>query len=181
MKKTIVVLATLFAATALASAIKVWAPGDTLSSTDLNSNFSHIHGLMVGGHGARLVNADVNASAAIEHSKLATPGVLPKSVFTIGSDVSPCTAGTCTLSGYAGSVTSATWSATGTYEVTIPARSNSLYGVLVTPQFCTGSANCMCFLPDGKTTTSFNVKCIVPNTAATINAVVSVLIFDDNN
>lgn len=56
---------------AFAGSIKSWSNGQTLTAADLNANFNHIHGLMVGGHGARLVDADVSGSAAIASSKLA--------------------------------------------------------------------------------------------------------------
>ena len=76
-----------------ASAIKSWSTGEVISSSDLNTNFSHLHATMVGGHGARLVNADVSSSAAIAHSKLATPALLPKAWSNVASTcaATPCT------------------------------------------------------------------------------------------
>lgn len=67
-------VALLLAFVAWSSPIKTWVSGDALTVADLNSNLFHIHSLMVGGHGARLVNADVSASAAISISKLEGSG-----------------------------------------------------------------------------------------------------------
>lgn len=51
--------------------IRTWLPGDIITAADLNSALGHIHSTMVGGHGARLVNGDVAATANIAVSKLA--------------------------------------------------------------------------------------------------------------
>ncbi len=67
----VILALTIFATLATAGAIKSWASGETLHSADLNANFNHIHNLMVGGHGARLVDADVSSSANIAQSKIA--------------------------------------------------------------------------------------------------------------
>lgn len=98
---------------AYAGAIKVWSSYETLTASDLNANFAHIHNTMVGGHGARLVNADVSPSAAIASSKLASGAGIPRSWVTFGTT---CTSGTCTLDDSFG-VTSVTWTATGQYAV----------------------------------------------------------------
>src|SRR3990172_5536886 len=89
---------------ALAGSIKRWSSTETFTSTDINANFTHIHKTMVGGHGARLVNADVSSSAAIAHSKVATPALLSKAWANIascdGSQASDSL--TCTLSAGSG-------------------------------------------------------------------------------
>ena len=51
--------------TAEASSIKVWTFNEVLKASDLNNNFAHIHNTMVGGHGARLVAADVATSLSV--------------------------------------------------------------------------------------------------------------------
>lgn len=66
---------------ATAGSIKVWSNGETVKASDLNSNFSHVHT----GVDAPIVNADISASAAIAHSKLATPGLIPKAWARVGS------------------------------------------------------------------------------------------------
>lgn len=115
------------AAFAIAGPIKVWGPGETLTSTDLNANFQHIHNLMVGGHGPRLVNADVSANAGISHSKLATPALLPK-MWTI---VANCTVTPCTMSEGSG-VSSVSRTTTGTYVVNYTSRVNATAAPILT-------------------------------------------------
>lgn len=102
-------------------AIKTWSTGETLTSADLNANFAHIHNLMVGGHGGRLLDADVNAGAAIASSKLAGYRLLPRAWVQVGDPTSGgavCAAGTCTLAAQQ-NVTSVAWVSTGVYNVTL--------------------------------------------------------------
>lgn len=152
-----VLLAALVAALALASPIKVWSTGETVSVTDVNGNFAHIHNTMVGGHGPRLVDADVSSSAGIQLSKLADRQLLPR----MWVDVATCSTSTCTLNGRypAGSpgVTSVTRSATGTYTVNFTARVSAVNAVAV--QSTTGSAFKTCSVT-GRTTSSVSVGCI---------------------
>lgn len=68
----------LIPAVAAASTIKTWSGGETVRATDLNANFSHLHSNLGHGHGAVITNSDVSASAAIAHTKLATPTLVPK-------------------------------------------------------------------------------------------------------
>jgi hypothetical protein len=65
-----IAVALLLTMVAVASPIKVWIQGDALTSADLNANFQHIHNLMVGSHGPRLVDGDVSSSAGIKYSKM---------------------------------------------------------------------------------------------------------------
>src|SRR5687767_8565450 len=44
-------------------AIKSWSTGETIGNAEMNANFTHIHTNMVGGHGGRLTDIDVSASA----------------------------------------------------------------------------------------------------------------------
>lgn len=135
-------------------AIKSWSSGETLRSTDLNANFSHIHGLMVGGHGARLVDADVSSSAALSHSKLATPALVPKAWARINANCAfPCSETITAGSGV--SVISHT--ATGVWTVTwTTARPTSPYGVLVGHH---GPARTDCY-SDTFSTTLVAVRCV---------------------
>lgn len=172
----------LFAGLTTAATIRTFVSGDIITAADLNANFSHIHNLMVGGHGARLVNADVSANAVIAHSKMATPGVLPKAIFIIGSGVTPCSAGTCTVTGAAGATTSSVVYVTpGIYTATwTAARTNSVYLVQLTSQYCAAGAGCFCSLQTGTSTTAFTVLCTDAAGTAT-NAVVGVTVMDDSN
>lgn len=77
MKRLVAGLA-LVATVAVGASIVTWLPGDTLTVAQLNSNFSHIHSTMVGGHGPRLVDSDVNASANIDIAKLSSSEGLPR-------------------------------------------------------------------------------------------------------
>lgn len=140
MKKSLILFGLVLAAAAFAGSIKTWSTGDTLRTADLNSNFQHIHNTMVGGHGARLVDADVSATAAIAHSKLASPALVPKAW---GATTGVCGAGTCGIAASSG-VTSVTWSSTGIYNITLsytPTDAN--YAVLITSS--TDSTYCIAF------------------------------------
>lgn len=118
MKRWYIGAALFIATVALAGPIKVWVAGETITASDINANFAHIHNLMVGSHGARLVNADVSASAAIAHSKLATPALLPKA---IGARVLPCDGGTCTWNVNSGFTSTFVRTFAGQYTLTLVA------------------------------------------------------------
>lgn len=151
-----------------AGAIKTWSNGETLKSADLNANFNHIHNLMVGGHGARLVNADVSTTAAIAHSKLATPALVPKAWAALSAT---CTSGTCSL-GDSSQVTTITFSATGVYNVTLAyAPTDTNFLVNVTPRatgtFTTPTSAPICFVTSTSTTAPhIQVSCVTTTTTA---------------
>lgn len=167
----------IFGGIAGASSIKVWVAGETLSVADLNSNFAHIHNLMVGGHGGRLMNADVNASAAIAHSKLATPALVPKA---FAAQEAVCDGGTCVpaVESRMGNVTR---TGTGVYTVAIsPSLVNTDYAVIVTPKGC-AAANSTCACRDSAhNTNGVEIACYDMAGTAT-DAAFSVLIMDNNN
>lgn len=162
---------------ALGGAIKVWTTGETLRSADLNSNFAHIHNTMVGGHGARLVDSDVSASAAISHSKLATPVLIPKvAAYVTGSASTSCVTDPC-LASPASGVTSVTRTSTGLYEVTLTvARADTRYGVVVS----SGAAlNIHCNGTGPISTTVFRVSCQTASTGAAADASFTFMLIDD--
>jgi hypothetical protein len=167
-------LVVVFAATyANATSIYSWSSGEVLTSAKLNSNFAHIHNSMVGGHGARLVDSDVSASAAISSSKLAARYLIPTAWAKVGAGSTACSTGTCSLDDSSG-VTSVTWSSTGTYAITVPAQSDSTYAVVTSTQtadtVCTGIA---------ASSTSAQVVCrTVAGSPAASNAVFSFIILD---
>lgn len=139
--KTLTFVLALSGAVAIAGAIKTWGSGEVLTSSDLNATFAHIHNTMVGGHGARMVDADVSASAAITHSKMATPALLPKAWAMVGS---ACVATPCTILAGSG-ISGITRSSAGSYVITWSvARADANYGVLCTaigfPNVCTLTA-----------------------------------------
>lgn len=164
-----------------AGAIKTWASGEVLTASDLNTVFQHIHNTMVGGgHGARLVDADVNATAGITHSKMANPGLLPK---TWAIWKTACLIGTtpCVPS-VASGVTDVVWNATGDYSVRlVSGRPNNLYFPVVSAYSATG-ADTVCApygLGTGTTFGSFGVKCYTTGVAA--DAAFGFILVDDNN
>lgn len=164
------------AALAFAGPVTTWASGDVITASAISANFTHIHATMVGGHGPRLMNSDVNASAAISHSKLATPALLPKVWGTINA-YSDAGISVAASSG----VSSATYSGAGQYTVNLSTtRSNAVYGVVVSAQ-TGGSGHCGY---DSRTTSSFTVQCIlVPvdgGVAALSDFPFSFVLMDDN-
>jgi hypothetical protein len=160
-----------------AGSIKTWTT-ETLRYSDLNSNFEHIHNTMVGGHGARLVDADVSSSAAISHSKMATPALLPKAWANMNN--AACAAGNCTLNASSG-VSSVAFSATGRYTVTLSTtRANANYAVVLTDVY-TGSALARCVINAAKSTTGFSVACFNTNTGADINSAFDFVVMDNDN
>ena len=169
---TVAVISLVLGAYAYAGSINTFATGETISASALNANFNHIHNTMVGGHGARLVNSDVSTSAAISHSKLATPALLPKA----WAYVSACTTGTCTLAASSG-ITSITAGGTdGTYTVVLPARSDTNYGFLVFP---IGVVDMVCFGEPVISTSQFSFDCETHAGVATDTGF-TVMVLDNN-
>lgn len=158
-----------------ASPIHVWVNGETLTHTDINSNFSHIHSLMVGGHGPRLMNSDVNASAAIAHSKMATPAVLPKLWASVTATCA--TPATCTIVDDSGIASITGPGATdGEYLVTFDsARATANYAAIVSMYGGTLDGTCHA---TAQTTTTVTVKCATASTGVALDAAFSILIMD---
>ncbi len=164
---------------AIAGPIHTWQVGEVITSTDLNAAFSHIHNTMVGGHGPRLVNSDINSGAAISHSKLAAPSLLPKVWISVDCATTP---GTCTeLSGTGASVTYG--GATGFSSIAFDvARTNNVFGSIVSAETTEGYA----CVTTGHTSSSATVKCTRSNpdagvTDALVNANYTYMLLDDNN
>jgi hypothetical protein len=169
--------AVLLAAVAGAGSIKVWSTGEYITSTDINANFAHIHNQMVGGHGARLVNADVSSAAALSHAKLATPALVPKSwvvIATCAGATDGGSGGTCTLAD-SSNITSVTAGTTGNYTVTFPARGSANYGVLVNSHTSLGSCG-----PTTRSTTTVGVYCWNSSNAAA-DSIFTLMILDTEN
>lgn len=142
-------------------AIHTWSSGETLTSSDLNANFAHIHNYMVGGHGGRLVNADVSASAAIASTKIQYGGGIAKSHVGVyvacGCGAAPCF---CTLNNPY-NVTSVQKTATGTYRVTWNFTAAKTPNVQVTT--VTSGNICTTATP---TTTTVDITCVDLDTPA---------------
>lgn len=165
MKKIVLVTVAIVSTLAFAGAIKTWNNGDTLSAADITANFQHIHNSMVGGHGARLVDADVSATANISASKL---GTIPASKVTGYQGLAKafvivqatCNApGACTMVN-AYNVTSVTRGAgAGVYTLTMTTTPTFQSAVMVTPTLNT--VLCSVSVPAGAV---FTITCV--NTAA---------------
>ena len=166
--------AAFFAFGVVASPIHVFNSGDAMTSSDINANFSHIHSTMVGGHGPKLVNADVNASAAIAHTKLATPALLPKLWW---SGTTACAATPCASADSSGFGT-VTRSAAGTYLANFSVtRIDANYGIWITT-LASGQTNC---IPTSRNAGSVQIGCVNTSTGAATDASFSILILDSNN
>jgi hypothetical protein len=159
------------------SSIKSWASGEALTASDLNANFSHIHTTMVGGHGARLVNADVSATASISHSKMETPALLPKGTWN-GS--AACTSGMCSGTGY-GKLASVERTALGAYKVSFTTTlTDTSYTVLAAWNSAGAHADTVC-MPATKTTTAYYLSCYSHAAAASDDVTLDIVLFDNNN
>lgn len=169
----VVIVGLFLASVAGAGAIHTWANGDTLTAKDLNANFNHIHRNMVGGHGPRLVNADVSATAAISKQKIANGDAVPKG--WIISKTAGC-GGTCTIDAHGGFATvGLVSSGAGTMAFTFtPARTNNNYAVIVSAY----NSGDLCW-SETYTTTGFTIGCQDSGGAATKEGF-SLVLFDDN-
>lgn len=167
-----------------AGPVKVWSSGEILTAGDINANFSHIHNLMVGGHGARLVNADVSATASIAHSKLATPTLIPKAVAqisTICNVVGACpTAFNVGFSGVAATTT------TGAYRFTFSnARPNTDYVVSI-PIHINATVNIPYCYVTTYNTASFDVQCLSSSSPTSMSTMsntpqrIGVVVYDND-
>ncbi|MFT3866841.1 MAG: hypothetical protein QM729_21470 [Solirubrobacterales bacterium] len=118
----------LLATAAVAGSIKVWTAGEYITAADLNANFTHLHNTMVGGHGPRLINADVASNANIATSKLAAASYIPKGWARI------LTTGPAVGTGVGVSAVSRP-GGTGIYRLTVPtAPSITYYSAQATPE-----------------------------------------------
>lgn len=175
-------LAILVATTmALAGPIHTWSVGEVITSVDLNAALSHIHGTMVGGHGPRLVNSDVSGSAAIAHTKLAGPSLIPKVWANVDCETTP---GSCPILAGSG-VSSVTYSGTGDYSVNLTtARTNAVYGVLISSNsIVVGYTLCS---SNTQGVSAITIRCAKgnPDAGATdlpSNSIFTIAILDDNN
>lgn len=153
-------------------ALKVWSTNERIQAVDLNGNFSQHETTKIGG-GVQASNSDISASAAIAHSKLATPALVPKAWTYISAT---CAAGTCTA-GDSSQVTSITFNATGIYNVNLaytPANAN--FAPVVTSH--TANVYCITTGPFATVAPQFNVRCYTDTTGAATNASFSVLVMD---
>lgn len=152
--------------------LHTWGTGDVLRATDLNGNFTALNNGKVGG-GVQLVNADVSNSAAIAHSKLATPALVPKAWARVGS--AACAASPCTVAD-SSQVTSIARTGAGVYTVTLsytPANAN------FAPLPASHTVNVHCITDTLATAApQITIRCYTDTTGAATDAAFSVLVMD---
>ncbi len=180
------VAAFLFAAFAWGGAIKTWSSNDTLTSADLNANFQHIHNLMVGGHGARLVDADVSASAAIAQSKISGLNHMAAKAWTNLPTTNSCNIGSYSTNCgtlYGSGVTSIIQTAIGTYSVTLSYTPTDIhYAVIATVVEVGGAQGRVCTVDDLNTSApQFTLRCFdLATPGAAVAPGLNILVLDDN-
>ena len=175
MKKLVVFVLSLFAGYAISGPVHTWTSGEYITAADLNAAISHLHASVGRGHGAVLTNADVSGSAAIGHSKLATPALLPKSWVSVDA----CASSPCTIIDSSG-VSGVTRTSAGVYVVTYTvARSSSAYGVFGQAFHTTAATFCH---TTAKTATNATVSCIDgANPHAAVDSGFGLLVMDTEN
>lgn len=154
----------LIPAVAVASSIKTWSSAETIRASDLNSNFSHLHSNLGHGHGTIITNADVSATAAIAHTKMATPALLPKAWGRVVSCDQSAASGTTCGTMYDNGVAFVSSSASIYFNVFLDALpSTANFGVIVStgdPQIvCAASTYAVGTLYPTVTTPQFRVYC----------------------
>ncbi len=183
MKKIVTIIVLFVWSVAYASTIKTWSNGETVKAVDLNANFTHIHNTMVGNHGARLVNADISATAAIAHTKLATPALLPKAwAYVAPTCDGAAAAGTaCTVADSSGVTGIASNGTAGQYRVNLSySPPNANFGVIVVSL----TTNLICYTDTYVATTgdangtNFLIKCLASGAGAATNAGFTFILMD---
>lgn len=166
-------------AVASAGTIHTFVNGEALTAANLNAVLQHLHNNMVGGHGARLVDADVSASASIASSKLAGYRLIPRAgVFlpyaqrACGTAVSACTEVPLTGS------TSVVGLAAGNYSVVLGYTATDASYAAVVTAITDAAAGVTCETKTF-TTTSFTVACR-DDTGTPIDTGFSAVVYDDN-
>lgn len=145
-----VAVAILLAFAAFSNPIKTWVSGDIITASDINANFSHIHNLMVGGHGPRLVDADVSDWAGISFTKLESYYPIARGFGTFA-----CTP-TCTIGSNQYGFTSVSGSVTSG-GATFTMSPNPECSDVITAVVSTGTI-VTCYVQNA-TTTTFKVYC----------------------
>lgn len=111
-----------------------WTTGQVVTATDLNGNFTALKNGKVGS-GVQASNTDIASNAAISHSKMATPALLPKAWGYISAACTGSTAaGTACTIGDSTQISSITTNgSSGQFRINLsytPANAN--FAVIVT-------------------------------------------------
>lgn len=181
MKKILAGLLLLMTGVSFAGTIHTFSNGEVLTADNLNQAFQHIHNTMVGGHGARLVDADVSSSAAIAASKVAgLSGNVPKMWAFLPDANKACGSGVsaCTIKKPASSSLTITGLGAGTYNVTLGyTATDANYAVFATAFSGVSMGTCMLV---SQITTSFQITCSDLATPTNRDSGFSVIVYDDN-
>lgn len=142
---------------------------DVLTAANLNQAINHVHNTF-----GNIVNAHIATNAAISHTKMANPALLPRAAGTFyetlagtPANYTVCTSATCGISNSdrVTSVTRTGGAGAGIYSVTLaytPANTN--FGVIVTP---ITNTNHSCRAYDFSTSAPhFKIQCGAPADAA---------------
>lgn len=150
-----------------------WAIGEIVTAADLNNTFDHVHNTF----SANIADAHISPTAAISHSKMKFPAVLPKG-FYMTTD--PCSSSPCTLLINSGAtVTTITRASAGNYTATLAGtRSNATYSGLITPQNG-GTTKVFCSFV-ALSVTQFQIVCFNDTGTATDTGLTIALMDDDN-
>ena len=153
------------------ASLKVWSTGEIIRSTDLNSNFSTLNTTKVGG-GVQATNSDISSSAAISHTKLATPALVPKAWAYV---VATCSSDPCTVAVSSG-ITTINRSGAGVYVAHLnSARADSYFAPFATPQ---DSGGIYCVV--GVTSTSaVTIRCFGGGGTTPTDTAFSLMILDN--
>lgn len=157
---------------AAAQTLHTWTSGQVVTASDLNSNFAALKNGKVGS-GVQAVNADISTSAAIAHSKLATPVLLPKAWVYVGA--AACGSTPCTIAESSG-VTSVARTSAGLYTITLSfTPANTSFAAIPS----SGTANVHC-ITNGLSTTGpqITLRCYTDTTGAATDAAFSVTVMD---
>lgn len=146
---------------------------EVVTAANLNNNFNWLNTNKIGA-GVQLSNSDVAAGAAIAHSKLAAPGLLPKAWARVGSAV--CGASPCTVAD-SSQVTSIARTGAGVYTVTLaytPANAN------FAPLPASHTVNVHCITDTLATAApQVTIRCYTDTTGAATDAAFSLLVMDN--
>lgn len=189
--RLLLIVAVLLANLAIGSSLYSLTTGP-LKASYLNYNFDHLHNSMVGGHGGRLVNADVNTDAGISHHKLKDPQLVPKAWVSIDSCTTTASA-SCTIADNSGvtSVTADSSGNNGIYLVTLtrpPRRDNISGSVSVAPiatawGAATGTNAIVCralYFPNLYTESTVEVRCWNQRTGTLTDWAFDLVVFEED-
>lgn len=159
---------------AYAAHLHTFSSNEALTASKLNANFAHLEASAARNHGAVIVNADISANAAIAHSKLQVPGLMPKAWAVVNN----CTTATCTVPEASSRISGVTRSAAGTYTVSFsPALGDVDYAVSLTHM--SGTAGRFCSVTTYGTT-SFGVLCYNVPGAALVDSGFGFVVMDND-